>query len=317
MNRFAENALMVAVGFLVTFILTSVINWTTLENGTISTGAPLSIKQEWYIPVQVRNFRGKPLPDVQFSIPKTTSIDSIVSSVPVRIEEVPSTSGADETKKLCLSGVEEKTVVDLLLPIPGRDKAKLVSFLNPRSADIVLNPPGDLESPTIRLLKRSLETSIIYSLIFALYLGFVFRSHQRIRKGVDEAKAKLEEQERECRRCKAESAEKAEGAVRIVKRLQILLLARIRDYEKELSFWRDTVRKVIYSMGDDKNAAKEFLLCVTKSLKTYGTLESADEYGFEAVQTVADMIAASETASRCGANNQKDGSNKAIDSDKK
>ena len=63
-------------------------------------------------------------------------------------------------------------------------------------------------------------------------------------------------------------------------RIKILLLARLSDYSKELTFWRDTIRKILYSMSKTgKKAAEEVIKEVTATLKTHSTLsESEDDF---------------------------------------
>ena len=318
MNRFVDNALMVALGFVVTFILTVTINWVTLENGSISIGSPLSISRVWHVPVQIRNYRSKPLPDMEFTVPKPTSVADIVSSFPVRIEEVASTSGVDTVMKLRITGIQEKRTVDFLVPVSALEKAELVTFLNANTNDVTLNPPEILDSPKVRLLKRSLETSIIYAAIFAAYLGIMFRFNQGIHKKIEERRRELEDLKSESLRIKTESETKVAEVRKDLKHMQLSLIKRINDYEKELSFWRDAIRRVIYSIGEDKKAAQNFLLQITKGLKTYGTLYLKDEYGFEAVRTMADEIAAGRNAFRpLPMPDEQDSSNKANSADAK
>ena len=298
MNRFVDNVLIVVLGFVVTFISTGTINWVTLENGSISIGSPLSISRVWHVPVQIRNYRSKPLPGLEFTIPKPASVTDIISSFPVHIEEVASTSGVNTVMKLRITGIQEKRTVDFLVPVSALEKAELVTFLNANANDVILNSSEALDSPKIRLLKRSLETSIIYAVLFAAYLVIMFRFNQGIHKKIEESSRELESARSEVLSTKTESETKIAEVRNDLKRIQLLLIKRINDYEKELSFWRDAIRRVIYSIGEDKKAAQNFLLQITKGLKTYGTLFLKDEYGFEAVQTMANEIAADRNASR-------------------
>ena len=72
-------------------------------------------------------------------------------------------------------------------------------------------------------------------------------------------------------------------------RLKLLLLSRLHDYSKELTFWRDTVRKIIFQSTKQKTDVELIIETVTENLKTYGA-KSGKEVDFKAVEVMARMI---------------------------
>lgn len=52
---------------------------------------------------------------------------------------------------------------------------------------------------------------------------------------------------------------------------------KISDLRKELSFWRDTVRKLLYNSENEFQTADKVIETVTSTLKTYTTRERSDE----------------------------------------
>lgn len=59
-------------------------------------------------------------------------------------------------------------------------------------------------------------------------------------------------------------------------KIKILYVSRISEYAKELSFWRDTIRKIMYN-SESKNLNSELIIdTVIKSLKTYHTRNQKD-----------------------------------------
>lgn len=92
-------------------------------------------------------------------------------------------------------------------------------------------------------------------------------------------KAELEKDQaqtnKECDRLTKQSEEMRqsfEDAEKGFRRANLLLLARLSDYAKELTFWRDTLRKAIYQSTKDRNSAEALIRTVTKGLRTYSTL---------------------------------------------
>jgi hypothetical protein len=71
-------------------------------------------------------------------------------------------------------------------------------------------------------------------------------------------------------------------------RLRLYLLARIRDYARELDFWRKTISSILLTGGVDKERAESLLKSVTANLGTFGTQGAADD--FDGVFAAAKML---------------------------
>jgi hypothetical protein len=72
-------------------------------------------------------------------------------------------------------------------------------------------------------------------------------------------------------------------------RKRIYLLARLHDYSRELSFWRDTIRKLLTSSGSVLSPDK-VIEQVTASLRTFGTLDRKTLDDFEAIKVGAELL---------------------------
>ena len=62
-----------------------------------------------------------------------------------------------------------------------------------------------------------------------------------------------------------------EKAKQVQQETQLFYVARFSDFSKELSFWKDTIRKLLYSCGESKENADELYDTITNNLKTYLT----------------------------------------------
>jgi hypothetical protein len=67
-------------------------------------------------------------------------------------------------------------------------------------------------------------------------------------------------------------------------------MARLSDYAKELSFWRDTIRKILVEQGQTLKDTDTIINNVTKSLKTYSTKALEDIESFESIKIAASLI---------------------------
>lgn len=142
--------------------------------------------------------------------------------------------------------------------------------------------------------------ALVYSVIIAFatwyYTGRVEAAQENMRE-IRKSNAEFDER---TRKSKADMEEKTQGLqaelanVRSEMRAdtlrrQIYLLARLHDYSRELSFWRDTIRKLLTSGGNVPSPDK---VCeqVTASLRTFGTLDQKILNDFEAIKIGAELL---------------------------
>lgn len=117
---------------------------------------------------------------------------------------------------------------------------------------------------------------------------------EEIRKKELEFKAQKAEQEsikEEFDKAKEEAARKQSELKRQSQELRSYFITNISQLRKELSFWRDTVRKLLYDSKSEFQTADKVIETVTSTLKTYATRkhshESMDELLYLA-QLIAD-----------------------------
>jgi hypothetical protein len=72
-------------------------------------------------------------------------------------------------------------------------------------------------------------------------------------------------------------------------RIKILLLARISDYAKELQFWRDTVRKVLYQTSHEQSTSEKLINQVTQALGTH-TARTGETLDFDVIKAAAGIL---------------------------
>ena len=68
-----------------------------------------------------------------------------------------------------------------------------------------------------------------------------------------------------------------EQSKKSINELRLYYFARISDLQKELSFWRDTVRKMLYNSQNEFQTADKVIDTVTSTLKTYTTRGHSDD----------------------------------------
>jgi DNA repair exonuclease SbcCD ATPase subunit len=71
-------------------------------------------------------------------------------------------------------------------------------------------------------------------------------------------------------------------------RINVLMMARLSDYAKELDFWRDTIRKILYQGKGETLTAEGVVRQVTQTLKTYSTL--SESFAWDAAKVMAGIL---------------------------
>jgi hypothetical protein len=167
-------------------------------------------------------------------------------------------------------------------------------------------PITGIQNPIASSLIDAFGRALLYSLIFGFFLFYIQtrldESDQKHQKRVAEVREELDKAKIEERNLVEKQEKLGEETTRTVDdlrkeinevrkadaRIRILQGARLGDYSKELDFWRDTIRKVLYQSSSDEKISEMLIRQVTESLKTYGTLESSKDY--DAIAAMAKLL---------------------------
>ena len=125
-------------------------------------------------------------------------------------------------------------------------------------------------------IRNYLGTVFIYFIEFSIMLylakNFTNKKIEKLEKQVEEEKKvlKLLEHSQEATKKEAKELQR-----RIMKN-KLVLERKLSDYSRELNFWKDTIRKMLYGIGKDEMKRKDIFEIVTDNLKTYRTKEKCN-----------------------------------------
>jgi len=300
MRKYADSVVTVAIALIVTLVINFGVGYLFRSKGSIAIGNRFLFQGTVLRPVDIANQRSEPLDGLVLSLPKTVQIADIAASSPIQIADVPDNVGASAIRRIKLSGISPNAVVRLLIPVQAAGANDQIELVNARQIGIdVIN--GD-EAPDLRwsLLKSVLVDSIVYAIAMGLMVFFVVARLEERRAEHRRLEEKWQKARDEAGNLKAETTTIKVELRKDWARVKLLLLARISDYSRELEYWRDTVRRIIYVSGASKDTAEALLNEVTASLKTYSTRASASALDFNTITTMAGMLSAAETSRRAG-----------------
>lgn len=155
---------------------------------------------------------------------------------------------------------------------------------------IVLNYQNSKEAEFLKTIKSILIIIIIYSI--SIIINFILHRKMvsKIAKRCDDIEIKLAQS--------IADAEKAEkkiiDAFKRYRKEKIFYQTRISQLRKELNFWRDTIRKLLYDSKHQEQFSEKILEAVTNNLKTYTTSDRSDNT-IDDVLFIAELISKAET----------------------
>jgi len=307
MKKITESILLIIATFIISFILNSITQYLQRDLGSISIGSVIQINGQNFIPIDIYDYDNKPVENLQLSIPKSSSLQDIVSSRPIQINEIPSLIGTESINKITISNIDPNSFVEIMIPISDVNQYTLISVLNAQELKFASSQKTDSISPLVKSIRAGLMYSIINAIIYGIFVIIVLiifenltkKSNIEIDKIQEEYNTNLEKSREmldQVQNEQKEQSEEAKEAKKAINRIKLLLLARVSEYDKELTFWRDTIRKVIYDFSKDKDHAENIIKQITNVLETYHIQEK--EVDFDAVITLAELMTPKKTSKK-------------------
>lgn len=302
MNSTIGQAVFQAGLILFSLALSTTINYASSYKGTYQLNKVEVDEVKSIASIQVSNYDGNELEDIKILVPDELTTSDIKSSIPIKVNLTSDSLSSPNDKILTLSLVPaNKTIV---LMIPYKTGLECCQILNPGQVGISV-VDGDYSPNALwQAFKYAAISIFIYSIFFMLGVYDSAKRAKSIEKEmssrISETKAefetiKKEKDERyqllkeELERRNEESRQDTEdlkstaremkdellSVQKVAARFRVINLRRLEDYKRELQFWKDTIRKMLYT-GDGKDEKTQILFnIVTDSLKSYSTKENS------------------------------------------
>ncbi|NYZ17432.1 hypothetical protein HL658_33230 [Azospirillum sp. RWY-5-1] len=303
MSKYAESIGAAIATFLVSLVLPFFVGLSKDQNGYVNIGRGFEVNGSFYAPLDIDVVSSSPLNGLILSISKDVLVAESAVSHPVLIKTVDGVKSSDGSKLIEIGHIPPGIRLRILFKLENRTTANSVDVVNWKEKGIEYVYNGNSSGNTSLLSATTIISSTIYALIsFSLFLGIASRS-DKMKQSADEARKymegmqeKIESMKKEISQIKISShaeLKKAEESskkteIRFAK-FKVLLLSRISDYSKELSFWRDCVRKMLNDRGLSEKNSEEIFNIVRNVLKTHRTNPRYDE-DFKTIEVAAGII---------------------------
>jgi|GEM_PF-3818310 hypothetical protein len=269
---------------LITVLITSLVSLAlqyilSINQCNVSIGTSIVSNNKIMTPITIKNnSSNKAIKKIAISVAQYNQITDGITSLSYQINQT--------NNNLVINYIPPKETVSLILVTKD--------ILNLEDVKIVY----DGRINTTYLEKKSvtylliITQAIIYGLMFILSQYFIdkkilnFKSQLIVSKEeIERLDKKLEEtekyQENLLKRC--DDLKKEEYKTRLY------YISRMKSYSKELDFWKDTIRKILYQSSTGEINETVIFDTVTKTLKTYGTRNNSDS-NYEEITYLAEIM---------------------------
>lgn len=297
-----ESVLMLITAGLFTFISSFAIAYFFNNNSVVTIGDSTKISNDQYISiVNVSAF--KDIKKLRIDVPYIIDDEGqIKSNTPLNISSVKNNIGTINGTVFEIEKIPSDTNVELIIftENPLNDEKILIDE-NENMIDVVYS--NEVRNPIQKQLKTIIANAIVYALLiggFSVWdnrkreqrLTYYKEEKQDIQERSDRLLKDLEASKKETEIIREKTEKNIENFEKIKNegtKRNILLLAKLNDYRKELNFWRDTIRKVIYQLPNGEEKAEKLINIVTSSLRTYQTNEK-NSPDFETLKVLSKII---------------------------
>lgn len=304
-DKIVESFFITAVGIAVSFLAPFIFLFFWDNTPEAKVGNQIKIAENQYLlPIELTTYRNE-INELRINVPFSISESQIKSDYPLTVTIVTNNVQTAIGTDIAIKNITSNKNIQLAIETTGPVNSELMEITN-RNDKINVSMFSDRTNPATSQVKRLLQTAIIYGLIFLGYTTFnkydtlkktkSIKEELNIHKvllnneiaNIKEQKIMMEKQD-----AKMEVTQnKLDKVVSDTEKMKInhfkrslLLKAKLYDYQKELNFWRNTIRKILYQNKVDKNEAEKIIDTVTHTLKTYQTKEK-NEYELEEMKVL-------------------------------
>ncbi len=261
MSKYLNVAAAVVITFLVTLTLNTAVEYFDDAKGTVSVSDASLINGQAYVTVTCANYTDKLINGLLIKTPKTINVSDIFASEPVDVVESVATKSSK--RYFQISKIPPHTLTRLTILVSNQAPEVPVSVMNAESLGLKFKSEYDLTSHLWSALKNAVIAAAIYAIIMFIFYYVHEINRSKIYWELKNVRKEAESQGDLLRK-------RIEDIESYYTKMKLLLLAKISDYAKELSFWRNTIR-LLAASEENKKKAEEIIGKITETLKTYGT----------------------------------------------
>lgn len=275
------------------------------SNGSVYIGQSFEYENGVFIcSIGINNYKDSTIEKLRFKIPENISIKNIKTNVPLSIKKVSNNLGTQKGSEFEIERVEGNQSLNLFVTFSEEPNPRDIIVYNDNNIDLVY--PGDKKidiNNIILLIFLPLTFGLISFITNYLVERSKFIKINEIDKKLkiiekegaereikfNEKSIEFENREMKIKKETEDINTKLEKTKEDFHKTRLIYISRIKDYNKELNFWRDTVRKLLYESKNKQIDSEILIKTVTESLGTY-QVNCVDGCCLESIRAMSDIL---------------------------
>lgn len=254
-----------AIPVIIGLWLTVAVQWLTMESAIVNVSASAKLDGQYLTVVSVRNLKEETLPGLFLYVDSEIDILDMRSSDGFNLHQhyIESDSISPKANYTLTIWTEQPIL-----------KGQIIAESDYK---ISMNSAGSNTPFIVQILWAIGVAGIVMIIGSSFTLWFSKRRIMQVRNNIREAEEKSEKASAEVEKLLSKMDDQKKQSTKAINEVRLYYFARISDLQKELSFWRDTVRKMLYNSQHEFQTADKVIDTVTSTLKTYTTRKRSDE----------------------------------------
>ena len=260
-NIVVEAAIPVIIGLLFSVM----VQWITMESVIVNVSSSAELDGQYLTVVSVQNLKKETLPGLSLYIDSEIGILDMRSSDGFNLYQHYLESDSISPKSnYTLTIWTEQPIL----------KGQIIAESDYK---ISMNSAEGSTPFFVKILWAIGVAGIVMIVGSSFTLWFSKRRIMQVQNNIREVEEKSKKASAEAEKLSDKIDVQKEQSNKAINELRLYYFARISDLQKELSFWRDTVRKMLYNSQNKFQTADKVIETVTSTLKTYTTRKRDDE----------------------------------------
>lgn len=247
-----------AIPILIGLLFSTIAQWITMESVIVNISSSAELEGKYLTVIGVQNLRGKTLSGLSLYIDEAIDILDVESDDSFNLHQQYITSDRLSPKSESTVAIWTQQPI-LKGNVTAESEYKTELYYSQNRTPFIF-----------RFLWITAVTGVVMIIGSSVTLWISKSQIMKVRKGIQELQQKSEKLSDEVYAEKEQDKKER-------KEVRLYYLTRISDLQKELSFWRDTVRKMLYNSQNALQTSDKVIDTVTSTLKTYTTRERSNE----------------------------------------
>lgn len=279
-NKAADRLIVALVGFVVILVTQIWNGYVAEKTGSVILGPFLDSTNGTSFLITVENRTSAATGSIQFMLPKAVDVGSISTTAPLQIEPLSSVRSPSGFQSISVTGVQARSRVALRVPLDQETRKTFqIRVLNLDEVNFKLLRFEYIQTPWKRILLGAFSIALLSGVMFGGFSYYMNRMTLDLSSRAEENREALKD-------LQVTSSERIESLALRLSRYKALQGRVLSHYEKEVRFWRDTIRATLRT--ENQKASNDLLQEISRTLRTYATHGSAGDY--EKVEVLLDEL---------------------------